>query len=347
MGKKTTIQDIANALGISRNTVSKALNNTGVLADATRERILQKAVEMGYKQFSYYPQVTPSNPAESREIALFTQSLPNGSHFGSLLLNTFQEKISVNGYRLSIFLIRSQDIVTLNLPVGFDPKRIDGIICVELFHPAYSKMLGTLKIPLLFVDSAADMDFSAIDADFLFMENRSSLYKLTLALINDGKRNLAFAGDIYHCHSFFERYQGFQAALAENQLTAATEVLLSKDSFSDMPKLVSLIAQITPLPDVFICANDFVAIDLIKALRHYRISVPDDLLITGFDNSSESKIIEPHLTTIHIPSSAMGYIAAEMLLSRIKDLGLPYRTTHVRTLIKYRESTGMLSEKLL
>ena len=52
MKKKATIQDIADALGISRNTVSKAINNSGGLAESTREKILQKAVEMGYKQFS-------------------------------------------------------------------------------------------------------------------------------------------------------------------------------------------------------------------------------------------------------------------------------------------------------
>lgn len=52
MGKRITIQDIADSLGVSRNTVSKAINNTGVLADATRDKILQKAAELGYKQFS-------------------------------------------------------------------------------------------------------------------------------------------------------------------------------------------------------------------------------------------------------------------------------------------------------
>ena len=53
MAGRITIQDIADALGLSRNTVSKAINNTGVLAEATREKVLKKAVEMGYKQFSY------------------------------------------------------------------------------------------------------------------------------------------------------------------------------------------------------------------------------------------------------------------------------------------------------
>ena len=51
MASKVTIQDIADALGLSRNTVSKAINNTGVLADATRDRIPAKAVEMGYNSF--------------------------------------------------------------------------------------------------------------------------------------------------------------------------------------------------------------------------------------------------------------------------------------------------------
>ena len=50
MAERVTIQDIADALGVSRNTVSKAINNTGLLADATRERILRKAADMGYKQ---------------------------------------------------------------------------------------------------------------------------------------------------------------------------------------------------------------------------------------------------------------------------------------------------------
>ena len=77
MGKRITIQDIADSLGVSRNTVSKAINNTGVLADATRDKILQKAAELGYKQFSYLsPAVSVPKP-EICEIALFTRAMPN------------------------------------------------------------------------------------------------------------------------------------------------------------------------------------------------------------------------------------------------------------------------------
>ena len=102
MGKRITIQDIADSLGVSRNTVSKAINNTGVLADATRDKILQKAAELGYKQFSYLsPAVSVPKP-EICEIALFTRAMPNSSHFGSKLLNTFQEKISINSSEIDV-----------------------------------------------------------------------------------------------------------------------------------------------------------------------------------------------------------------------------------------------------
>ncbi len=78
MATKVTLQDIADALGVSRNTVSKAINNTGVLAESTRQKVLEKAIEMGYKQFSYANSVSEIiNPFVAKakaagEIALFT-----------------------------------------------------------------------------------------------------------------------------------------------------------------------------------------------------------------------------------------------------------------------------------
>ncbi|WP_243099187.1 substrate-binding domain-containing protein [Clostridium sp. MF28] len=100
--------------------------------------------------------------------------------------------------------------------------------------------------------------------------------------------------------------------------------------------------DLSVLPQVLVCANDFIAINVIRALKHKSISVPDDILICGFDDSMESKIIEPHLTTVSIPSYEMGDIAADLLLSRIDNPSIPFRTIHVRTSPKFRESTGNL-----
>ena len=105
MATKVTIQDIANELQLSRNTVSKAINNTGVLADATREKILRKAAEMGYKQFAYLPlfqedaaKATESSilPSDKREIAMLTTQFLSSSHFSSTMLDRFQSTALVS-----------------------------------------------------------------------------------------------------------------------------------------------------------------------------------------------------------------------------------------------------------
>ena len=338
MGKRVTIQDIADSLGISRNTVSKALNNTGVLADSTRIKILEKAKEMGYKQFLYTSAQEVPSEAPIREIALFTQNMPNSSHFASQMLNTFQEKISKEHFKLSIFLIREQEIADLRLPLGFDAEKCAAVICIELFDPTYGRLLNDLNIPVLYIDAAAGIDFSQYRADFLLRENSESIYNLTNTFLKGGCKSFAFAGDIYNCQSFYERYCGFCKALQDADLSPATTLFQTKRAFLNSQSLCDIITSLDKLPEVFICANDFIAIDLMRALKKCSYRIPDDVLVCGFDDSKESKIVDPPLTTVRIPSAEMGIIAADLLLSRINMPTLPYRTTYVRTDIKYRVS---------
>ena len=71
MAERITIQDIADELGVSRNTVSKAINNTGLLAESTRQKVLKKAIEMGYKQFSYLNSVVEQSEKEQQIKSMF------------------------------------------------------------------------------------------------------------------------------------------------------------------------------------------------------------------------------------------------------------------------------------
>jgi LacI family transcriptional regulator len=77
------------------------------------------------------------------------------------------------------------------------------------------------------------------------------------------------------------------------------------------------------------------------------VTVPQDIVVCGFDNAPESRIIEPPLTTVHIYSNEMGIKAAEMLLSRIDNPEQPYQISHIVTTPIMRESTpGILPDKL-
>ena len=145
MGKKVTIQDIADALGVSRNTVSKAINNADGLAEVTREKILQKAVEMGYKQFSYvqslYRSAETARPEPKGEIALLTTFYFGGSHFAGTMLDGLQRELGQLGYRINIHMVQPEDIQKKTLAFTFLPEEVSAVVCVEMFDWAYDKML--------------------------------------------------------------------------------------------------------------------------------------------------------------------------------------------------------------
>ena len=93
------------------------------------------------------------------------------------------------------------------------------------------------------------------------------------------------------------------------------------------------------LPEVFLCANDYVALDTMQVFRKMGISVPGDVWLCGFDDSPESGVVTPALTTVHIHSQIMGFSAVNLLMSRINEPSLNYRTVHTETTLIYREST--------
>ena len=222
--KKITAQDIADKLNISRNTVSKALNNTGNISEDTKMKVIQTAFEMGYKNFS---QENKNITFKNKEIALFTTNMPNSSHFGSKFLSGFEKKISSLGIKLSIYIIREDDLLSRKLPSNFQTELIDAIICIEMFDANYSNFICKLGIPTLFIDCPTTKECPNLESDILLMENYNSVYTVTKNLINNGCKNISFVGDPNHCQSFYERWQGYCSALLDYniQLDKSTCIL--------------------------------------------------------------------------------------------------------------------------
>lgn len=343
--EKVTIQDIADALGISRNTASKALNGIVTIPEETRNKVVKKAIELKYKQFAFL-ESDQLLSKQSGNIALLTANLPNTSHFGSTLMSGLEKRISSEGYNLSFHIVRDVDQASLSLPNNFDVSNVDGMICIELFDMAYSELITSLGVPTIFIDCASTVCFPDFKADILLMENQHSTYQLTRKLIDNGYDSLGFIGDYNHCLSFNERWIGFNRALTDSGIALdLAKCIVDDDSlFSSEPGwLEERLQQMKELPSAFICANDYIAVSFMKAMKNNNISIPQDVVICGFDNGPESKIVEPHLTTVHIYSNEMGVKAAEMLLSRINDPTQPYQISHIFTKPTIRESTPHLS----
>ena len=350
MATKVTIQDIASELQLSRNTVSKAINNTGVLADATREKILRKAAEMGYKQFAYLPLFQEGAaktagpfilPSDKREIAMLTTQFLSSSHFSSMMLDRFQSEIDHLHSGMTIHRISPIELKEKKLPSSLDIQRTAGIICFEVFDYDYAQMLCDLDVPLLFVDTPVMDMRPPLKADRLYMENRIEIQNAVAHMVQRGKKRISFAGDKNHCQSFFERYMAYRDAVEYFGLTEGLSTCAMPSGQQNYPvSLYETIRRFKTMPDAFVCANDFVAMDLVKALNELGYSVPDDIWVCGFDDSQEASYFSPHLTSIHIHEQIMGYTAANLLMTRIEEPSLNYRTVYTETNLILRESTG-------
>lgn len=235
MPSRITIQDIADALGISRNTVSKAINNTGVLADATREKILKKAMELGYKQFSYVteenaPQfgVPLSNAKKRKEVALFMTDFFCASQAAGSMLDQLCKGLSESGYSLAIHRIFPDEQKNLQLPPSFMQEKTAGIVCMEISDPAYCRLICGLSIPVLFIDSPPSAFCETMKADCLYMDSQSNIYRFVREMVQRGKSRIGFIGDYRHGQSFFERYLGYRNALYLSGLSCPAEYCITK-----------------------------------------------------------------------------------------------------------------------
>lgn len=339
--KRVTMQDIADACGLSRNTVSKIFNGRGSVPEVTRELVLSKAQELGYYQFGE-PDAAPSSPkTTSGNIALLTHSKPLNHNFGSRFITNFTDQICRSGFNLKMFEISEDEYREKRLPPHFVRSDISGILAIELFDRDYTQMVCDLELPTLFLDSYAGAPGELMRCDLVYMENYASAIALTQRQIQAGAQEIGFVGDISHCSSFRERWNGYRAALEDGGLPVRRELcILADDSepYGDVDWVAERLNAMPRIPDGFVCANDFLAIRIMQALRKQGLSVPEDVMITGFDGSPEASVITPSLTTAEIPSAAIGRLSADMLLERIETPTLPYRCSFVKTTPIWRDS---------
>lgn len=345
MADKVTIQDIADELGLSRNTVSKALNGAEGLAEATRERIINKAMEMGYKQFIYAQLITQYKDdnqgivptlGDKREVAVLSTTYLAAPHFSSLMLDGFQNELAHMGLTLNTHRVTQKNIESLTLPASLDLSRVAGIVCIEMFDWRYDEMVCALDVPVLFVDGPARLHGENLPCDQLYMENTTQVMRLVNDMLGKGYRRIGFVGNWEHCQSFFERYTAFRTAMALADVHVEGRFLIRYNTINEMHQAISGLDE---LPDLFICANDFVALDLLMILREMGLDVPRDVMIAGFDDSAESRRSMPKLTTIHIHTQVMAFSAIQLLRTRIKEPSLDFRQVYTETELICRAST--------
>ena len=336
--KRITMQDIADACGLSRNTVSKVFNGRGAVPEETRRLVLNKARELGYAQLP-----TEAAGGCGKSVALLTQHKLLSHNFGAFFITSFTDQISRAGYTLKMYEISRSEIREKRLPPHLDLEETVGILGIELFDRAYLESVCALGKPTVFVDGYPRAARSPIDCDFISMENLASETALVGRMISAGAKKIGFVGDIEHCNSFYERWVGCSMALREAGLPIREDLsILAEDGeyYGDPAWLLRQLEALPEIPDGFACANDFLAIRLMAALKKKGLRIPQDVMVAGFDGSAEASVVEPSLTTVRIPGGEIGRLAASTLFERIRRPDASCLLTYVKTVPVWGGSTG-------
>ena len=332
--KRITMQDIAQACGLSRNTVSKVFNDRGAVPEETRRLVLDKARQLGYTQL-------PAESGQGRSIALLTQHKLLSHNFGAFFITSFTDQISRAGYTLKMYEISRAEVREKRLPPHLDLEETAGILGIELFDRPYLESVCALGKPTVFVDGYPHAAESPINCDFVSMANLASETALVGRMIRSGAKRIGFVGDRNHCNSFYERWVGCCSALREAGLPIREDLsILAEDGeyYGDPAWLLRQLEALPEIPDGFACANDYLALHLMTALKKLGLSIPGDVMVAGFDGSMEASVVTPALATARIHSAEIGRLAASVLAQRIRQPDFPYHWTYVKTTPIWGES---------
>lgn len=338
--ERITIQDIADSLGLSRNTVSKALNGQYV-PPRTREAVLSAAIDLGYKSYHDVADTDNATPPHRRIVLITSKLLMTMSFFVHVVRGIEAALTEDRSYELLQFTA-SKTVFFDRLVEFLHENKVDGIICMELFRADYVPKLIQLGYPTVFFDFPIYVS-AAGNYDIVLPESFSSVKNYCLDLIgNQDCKSFGFVGDYTHCTSFYERFLAMREAmfLAGLSYDPALSVI-EKDSFlyGDPKELARLFTAMPSLPDCFVAANDTIAIAVIEALKLIGKRVPRDALVVGFDNLTESKSCEPHLTTFNVDKTGLGRKLLSVLMERVAHPHQKTQVIYLQSKLLVRHST--------
>lgn len=346
MGKVTTEQ-LARYLNLSRSTVSKALNGHSSVSEATRKIVLKTAYQFGYMEYPAHAESLSMVPREGAVYVLLVAEMVK-NRFWNVMLDGLEDYLFHNGYPTKKMIL-DQSMIAGGKAVRI-PDDAVGLIVVGSRTRQLYKMIVAQGKPVVSIDTSADTQGNNLLCDVVMMNNRSCVYEIASYMIRYGRKKIAFIGNKYQSLSVWERWHGYQQALMEfGTVNRAFEPLLKISLDADKPLIYNTLSQLDTLPDACICANDVLAINTYQALEHLHLSVPKDVMLSGFD-CFDSMPIERRflneLTSVAFDIREVGRIAARQLLYRIEASQAPFGIYSVESKVVYRASTEVDVERI-
>ena len=319
---KITISDVAQALGISKTTVSRAISGKGRIGEQTRQRVLDYI-----KENHYQPSVVAKGLAQSKTYnvgwVIPGDMLVTDLPFFQRCLMGVSEVAAQADYDIIIAMVFENDISQLERIVK--NHKVDGIILGRtLVNDKPAKFLEENDVPFVVVGSSKDNQVIQVDNDHI-----AACKELTSILVMKGVRKFALIGGNSNHVVNQTRYEGFVKGLEDNKVPFSRD-----DVYVDAEDAVTIERAVDEIlrngVDCVVCMDDYICHTVLNKLCREGVKVPEQIKVASFYNSAMLEESNPPITTLQYDPKKLGSVACQTLFDYIDG-----KEIHKKSLLSY------------
>jgi LacI family transcriptional regulator len=343
MKSKSTLKQIAQELGVSVSTVSKALNDSPEISEPTKIKIQEFAKLKNYK-----PNITAIN-LKKRSTKTIGVIIPN-------ILNSFFAKVFTGieqiaeekGYNIITCISDESLKKEINTIELLSNSTVDGFI-LSISEEAqkqgeFTHFNDVIKdgTPIVMFDRTA----REINCDKVVVDDFDSALNATQYLIDSGCKKIALFSSINNLSVGLLRANGYYEALSKNNIKVDENLVLLTDSPQDFNEKAITFFNDHKIDGIF-ALDEHSSVTAIKMGLKSGYKIPDNLSVIGFADGVWSRRLTPSLSTVSQHGPEIGRTAAKLLIQKLesKDEEYKYSTTIIKTELKHRDSTRALTIK--
>ena len=326
--EKITINDLAEILGVSAISVSRALSGQTGVSEELRMKIINKAKELGYKR--------NRNWQDIRILVLHQRPYMQDNSNFSFMVQGIEKALQNTHLEYSAEFVEKDNQQKLYLPYKLSKGgSFDGIIFIGRFEQDYVKFLmDKVKNVVFYTGYSPSYEYDSVWFNF-----NNGGYKQCEYLIRNGHKNIGFIGGTMSFKNR-EKLLGITTALEDYNLPVNEDFFVHTGEAFD--ETIEYLMSKSNRPTALICQWDLLAIKLIKFLYERGIKVPQDVSVIGSGNTEMSSLSIPALTTMDLNIQYSCETAVALLLKRINDPWKPYENITINSTLIERDSVSSL-----
>lgn len=310
--KSVSMQNIANALGISKNAVSLALNGKPGVSAALREKVLAEASRLDYFRTSAV------RTRNNNLLLMIDDGRDNDSEFFFPIISAAIRHAKIRGYNILVSGVHSSAQEHPAIPRIYYDIKAEGVLFTGNIRKPFIQMFLDAGIPCALMVQ----HIYGLATDTVVSANEDGGYVLTRLLLELGHRRIGYLADISLFDSFSRRLVGYRKALQEAGIAAgpyecAFSATGEKPSEKTIGPQMDRIMGFADQPTAWVCGNDHTAMALINEFRRRGIRVPEDVSVVGFDAIPSAAIFNPNLTTYDAKIDQIARHAVDLLITHI------------------------------